>query len=160
MDLKTGVLERLEEAVGGVGGAEGRKIEGRHDTLVIIATMRTILSMEPRNGLMSCASWVRQFRSLTCRVEMVVWGGELTAPPNGFANEASAVAPTRPRSVNHMSEYRVGAARTKGCARPVRIWPNITTPKMPPEARVPAYRIQLPTRRRPEAHRILSLGLR
>jgi hypothetical protein len=62
----------------------------------------------------------------------------LTAPPNGFAKLAKAVAPTRPRSVNHISEYLVGAASTKGCASPVKIWPNMTTPNMPPEARVPA----------------------
>ena len=62
----------------------------------------------------------------------------LTAPPNGFAKLANAVAPTRPRSVNHISEYLVGAASTKGCASPVKIWPNMTTPKVPPLARVPA----------------------
>lgn len=38
----------------------------------------------------------------------------LTAPPKGFAREASAVAPTLPRSVNHISLYLVGAASTNG----------------------------------------------
>lgn len=44
-----------------------------------------------------------------------------SAPPKGFAREATAVAETRPEGVNQMSEYRVGAERTKGCARPMRI---------------------------------------
>lgn len=51
-----------------------------------------------------------------------------SAAPKGFARLARAVAATRPRSVNHRSEYRVGAARTKGWAKPMRIWPNMTTP--------------------------------
>lgn len=44
----------------------------------------------------------------------------------------------------------MGAARTKGCDNPVKIWPNMTTPYIPPDARVPAYLIQLPSRRRAE----------
>ena len=59
-----------------------------------------------------------------------------TAPPNGFAKLANAVLPTLPSSVNHISLYRVGAASTNGCARPVNIWPIITNQKM--FARVPA----------------------
>lgn len=69
-----------------------------------------------RNGLMSCPS----------------------APPKGLASEAIAVAETRPEGVNQMSEYRVGAERTKGCARPRRIWPNMVRPKLGGEVRVPA----------------------
>ena len=49
-----------------------------------------------------------------------------------------AVAATRPRLVNHMSEYLVGAARTKGWAKPMRIWPNMTAPKLWGEAMTPA----------------------
>jgi hypothetical protein len=87
-------------------------------------------------------------------------GEKLTAPPNGFAKLANAVAPTRPPSVNHISLYRVGAASTNGCAKPVNICPNMTTPKCPPEARVPAYRIQLPSNSSTDAARMLSLGPR
>ena len=60
------------------------------------------------------------------------------APPKGFAREAIAVAETRPEGVNQMSEYRVGAERTKGCAKPMRICPNIVRPKLGGEVRVPA----------------------
>lgn len=56
MDSKTGVLDRLDEAVGGVGGAAGRKTEGMQDTVVIMETIRTILSIDPRKGLISWAS--------------------------------------------------------------------------------------------------------
>ena len=66
----------------------------------------------------------------------------------------------RPLSVNQRSLYRVGAARTKGCANPVRIWPNITTPKVPWPARVPAYRIQFPISSRPDDHSMDSFGPR
>jgi hypothetical protein len=81
-----------------------------------------------------------------------------TAPPKGFARLANAVAPTLPPSVNHMSLYLVGAARTKGCAKPVKICPNITRPKI--LVRVPAYRIQFPSSKSAEAARMLSLGPR
>ena len=60
------------------------------------------------------------------------------APPRGFAREAIAVADTRPEGVNQRSEYRVGAERTKGCARPIRNCPNIVRPKLGGEVRVPA----------------------
>ena len=56
MEANTPVLERLEDAVGGVGGDEGRKREGMHDTVAMMETIRTILSTEPRNGLISCAN--------------------------------------------------------------------------------------------------------
>jgi len=46
---------------------------------------------------------------------------EPIAPPNGLASDMIAVAETRPAGENHKSEYLVGAARTKGCASPVRI---------------------------------------
>ena len=36
------------------------------------------------------------------------------AAPKGFARLISAVAATRPRLLNHRSEYLVGAASTKG----------------------------------------------
>lgn len=84
----------------------------------------------------------------------------LTAPPNGFAKLATAVALTRPLSVNQTSLYLVGAASTNGCASPVRIWPNMTTPKIPPWAREPAYRIQLPRNKRTEDQMMESLGPR
>lgn len=60
------------------------------------------------------------------------------AAPSGFANVATAVALMRPRSVNQRSLYLVGALRQKGCAKPVRIWPNMATPYMPPWAFAPA----------------------
>ena len=56
MDSKTGVRDRLEEAVGGVGGVAGRKMEGMQDTVVMMETIRTILSIDPRKGLISWAS--------------------------------------------------------------------------------------------------------
>ena len=56
MDSKTGVRDRPEEAVGGVGGAAGMKMEGMQDTVVMMETIKTILSTEPRKGLISCAS--------------------------------------------------------------------------------------------------------
>lgn len=73
---------------------------------------------------------------------------------------ANAVAPMRPLSVNHMSLYLVGAASTKGCASPVRIWPTMTTSIIPPFATVPAYLTQFPARSRIEAAIIDGLGPR
>lgn len=43
------------------------------------------------------------------------------APPKGFAKDAIAVADILPLSVNQRSLYRVGAASTKGCAKPIKI---------------------------------------
>jgi len=60
------------------------------------------------------------------------------AAPRGLAKLARAVALVRPLSENHRSLYRVGAQRQKGWARPMRIWPNIARPNMPPLALVPA----------------------
>jgi hypothetical protein len=59
MEANTPVLDRLEDADGGVGGAEGRKMDGMQDTVAMMETMRTILSTEPRKGLISCASLFR-----------------------------------------------------------------------------------------------------
>jgi hypothetical protein len=50
------------------------------------------------------------------------------AAPSGFARLATAVALVRPLSENQSSLYRVGAQRQKGCANPIRIWPNIASP--------------------------------
>jgi hypothetical protein len=155
-DANTGVLDSPDDAVGGVGGAAGIKSDGMHATVDMTDMMRTMFGMEPRKGLMSCASC----SSLASSSSNRCMKGRPTAPPNGFAKLANAVAPTLPPSVNHISLYRVGAASTNGCAKPVRICPNMTSPKMPPFARVPAYRIQLPSRRRSEAARMLSLGPR
>lgn len=80
------------------------------------------------------------------------------AAPKGLARLIRAVAATRPRLVNHKSEYLVGAASTKGCEKPMRIWPNITTPKLGVEALLPPYRIQLPHRMRIEQVIIDGLG--
>lgn len=63
IDSKTGILDRLDEAVGGVGGAAGRKMDGMQDTVVMIATIKTIVSTEPRKGLTSWASWFCQCSS-------------------------------------------------------------------------------------------------
>lgn len=49
------------------------------------------------------------------------------AAPSGFARLATAVALVRPLSENQSSLYRVGAQRQKGCANPIRIWPNIAS---------------------------------
>lgn len=59
IDSKTGVFDRLEDAVGGVGGMAGRKMDGMQDTVAIIEIIKTILSTEPRKGLMSWASCFR-----------------------------------------------------------------------------------------------------
>lgn len=80
------------------------------------------------------------------------------AAPNGLARVATAVALVRPWSENQRSLYRVGALKQNGCASPMRICPNMATPKMPPFALVPAYRIQLPTRRRVEVVMMAGLG--
>lgn len=82
----------------------------------------------------------------------------LTAPPNGLASDASAVADTLPRGVNHISLYLVGAVSTNGCASPVKICPRMTRPKMPPLVRVPAYRSQLPTNMSTLATMMADLG--
>ena len=71
-----------------------------------------------------------------------------SAAPRGLARVATAVALVRPLSENQRSLYRVGALRQNGCASPMRICPNMATPKLPPRALVPAYRIQFPARRR------------
>lgn len=69
-----------------------------------------------------------------------------------------AVAATRPRLVNHRSEYLVGAASTKGWEKPMRIWPNMTTPKLGVGARLPPYLIQLPHRMSTEEVTMDGLG--
>ncbi len=86
-----------------------------------------------------------------------------TAPPNGFAKLATAVALILPFSVNHKSLYLVGAESTNGCASPMSICPNITTPYIPPpplssRALDPAYLIQFPTRMSPLATTIAGFG--
>lgn len=81
-----------------------------------------------------------------------------SAAPNGLASVARAVALVRPRSENHRSLYRVGALRQNGCAKPMRIWPNMATPKTPPRARVPAYRIQLPTSKKADVVMMAGFG--
>lgn len=80
------------------------------------------------------------------------------APPRGFARVANAVALMRPRSENHRSLYLVGALRQNGCASPMRIWPNMARPNMPPFALVPAYRIQFPTSTRMDVVMMAGLG--
>lgn len=55
-DSMTFVLDRPDDEVGGVGGADGIKMEGIQAIVAMIETMRTICGMEPRKGLMSCAS--------------------------------------------------------------------------------------------------------
>src|SRR5689334_20033798 len=83
------------------------------------------------------------------------------AAPKGLARLARAVAATRPRVVNHISEYRDGAQRTKAWANPVRIWPNMTTPRIPPDEECePAKRIQLPTKMRAAEVMMESFGPR
>lgn len=108
--------------------------------LTMIATYRTMLgislSFVASNGPINCPS----------------------APPSGFARLATAVALVRPRSENQISLYLVGAVKTNGCANPIKICPNIATPKMPPFAFVPPYRIQFPHRSRTAAVIIDGLG--
>lgn len=84
-------------------------------------------SVSAQIGLINCPSYSRDSRSATSETPRVL-DRLHTAPPRGLANVATAVAEMRPRDVNHRSLYRVGAARTNGCASPPRIWPNITTP--------------------------------
>lgn len=80
------------------------------------------------------------------------------AAPKGLARLIRAVAATRPRFVNHRSEYLVGAASTNGWEKPIRICPNMTTPKLGGEALLPPYRIQLPHRMSTEEVIIDGLG--
>lgn len=168
-DWRIGVLVTVYEADGGVGGAAGIKSEGMQAADAMMETIRTVVGTELKNGFMSDASWLTWLATLFLVFcldrkkktrDRIGEGRKLTAPPRGFAILASAVAPVRPLSVNHMSLYLVGAASTKGCARPVIIWPTITTSKIPPFAVVPAYLIQFPTKRRPEAARMDGLGPR
>ena len=97
-------------AEGGVGGAFGMNGAGRQTTVDKTAVKRTMLGISDILGA--------QIGPISSP----------SAPPKGFASDASAVADTRPLSENQRLEKRVGAARTKGCAKPMRIWPNITTP--------------------------------
>ena len=60
------------------------------------------------------------------------------APPKGFARLMIAVADTLPLGLNHKSEYLVGAESTKGCAKPMSIWPTIVSANEGGEVRVPA----------------------
>jgi hypothetical protein len=114
---------------------------GTEQTVEMIATYSTILltSSGPstQNGTINCPK----------------------AAPKGLARLTTAVAVTLPLGENQRSEYLAGAERTNGWARPVRICPNATTPKMPSEeAWDPAYRIQFPARTRAAAAIIEGLG--
>jgi hypothetical protein len=151
-----------DDALGGVGGLAGMKNDGRQaaldwnrqvsfggETLVksradvirtIMAIYRTMLGTSPGSRTKN---------------ESTSWP---SAAPSGLANVANAVALVRPLAENQRSLYLVGDANTKGCARPSSNWPNMTTPKWPPLALVPAYRTQLPTRIRPEATMMTFLG--
>ena len=117
-----------------------------------------------------CEKWGGGCRSLLTMIDvyktilgisagLVAQNGSInwpSAPPNGLARLAIAVALTRPCPLNHSSEYRVGALKTNGCANPIHNCPNITTPKFC--ALVPAYLIQFPNRSRPAAMMIDSFG--
>lgn len=50
------------------------------------------------------------------------------AAPRGLARVAIAVALVRPWSVNQLSLNLLGVERQKGWAKPMTIWPNMTTP--------------------------------
>ena len=85
--------------------------------------------------------------------------GEISWPsaaPKGLERDATAVAVVRPAGLNQRLEYVVGAESTKGCAKPMRSWPSITTPNV--FERVPPYLTQLPTRRRQAAIVMEILG--
>lgn len=72
------------------------KNDGIEATVDMMATYSVMFGISDafvaRKGFMSCPS----------------------APPKGFAREATAVADTRPAGVNHRFEYWVGADSTKG----------------------------------------------
>ena len=84
----------------------------------------------------------------------------LTAPPNGLAKLAIAVAAILPFSPNHISLKLVGAHSTKGCADPTSICPNMVTPYRDPgpAPHDAAYRIQFPTSNSKLAATIACLG--
>ena len=126
---------------------------GRHATVAMIDTINTVVGTSPKNGLIRDASYV-----LLAMVSSLLPASLLTAAPKGFAKLARAVAPILHPSVNHISLYRVGAARTNGCANPVKICPTMTTGKM--LVLVPAYRIQLPISNNMDAAMIDGLGPR
>lgn len=58
IEAKTGILESPDDAVGGDGGAAGMKSEGIQATVAMMETMRTMLGTEPKEGPISCASYV------------------------------------------------------------------------------------------------------
>ena len=97
----------VEVGATGVGGRLGTRMEGRHKTVEMMAMYSVILATSD---------------GLTARKGSI---SEPSAPPKGFASVVMAVAVTRPRGVNHSSEYDVGAARTNGCAKPIMICPTI-----------------------------------
>ena len=125
--LKTSSFSAAAIALGGLGGREGMKGAGKQTILDMTAVYSTICGTSPGDG-----AHIGPIR-------------DPSAAPNGLAREATAVADTRPVSENQRLEYLVGAAKTKGCDRPTRIWPNMRTPNLGGLQAVPAYRIQLPS---------------
>ena len=114
-------------ALGGLGGRAGMKGAGKQTILDMTAVYSTMCGTPPRLG-----AHMGPIR-------------DPNAAPKGLAREATAVAETRPVSENQRLEYLVGAAKTKGCAKPTRICPNMRTPNRGGLQAVPAYRIQLPS---------------
>ena len=110
----------MEEVETGVGGLAGMNKEGSVAIEEMMAMYRVILGI-------SLGSFARK--------GSMSWPN---APPNGFARLMIAVAETLPLGLNHKSEYLVGAESTKGCAKPMIIWPNMVSGKDGGEVRVPA----------------------
>lgn len=122
----SGVRGMADDALGGVGGAAGRKNDG-------IAATEDYMT-KGRHGqfqVFTCFSGMRQltmtemYRTIFGMSEGFDAHSESincpNAAPNGFAKLATAVALVLPLSENQRSLYRVGAHRQNGCASPIKI---------------------------------------
>lgn len=77
----------VEEGQTGVGGLAGMKNEGTEATVEMMATISVILGIS---------------EGLVARKGSMSWP---SAPPKGFARDATAVAEMRPAGVNQRFEY-------------------------------------------------------
>ena len=103
------------DADGGVGGAAGMKKDGMQVTVACGLLVRMTRQREFQEaGLTMIDIYKTMFGISEGLVAKAGSTRPAKTPPNGFAREATAVALTRPRSLNHTSLYLVGALRTKG----------------------------------------------
>ena len=94
-----GVFERVDEAVGGVGGVDGMKRVGMLATVAMMEIVRTVLGTEPRKGLIrdaSCGSSQRKWL-----LKGAFRDGECGADGLGEEHRASQTSPVLPSRVPH-----------------------------------------------------------